>query len=111
MNLVAHFCRICGAKRGGLTAALAALNLEQGSNHKLARLGAWRRGSLPVPAPVQAYMRRIVLADIREHNPGRFTVAVLGQILEACEPPTAAVRIKVHRSFYGGPRPLDMPEA
>lgn len=101
MNLLEHFYRLHKTQRGGLVAALAALNQALGTNHTNNTLARWRRGAIPVPLPVQAYMRAIVLSDLQQTHSHRFTRAVLAEILEACEPPNATVtEVARPRSFF-----------
>lgn len=90
MNLLEHFYRIHKTSRGGLLAALEALNQSLGAHYTNNTLARWKRGAIPVPQPVQAYMRVIVLSDIQKSHEGRFNRTVLSEILEACEPPSGA---------------------
>lgn len=100
MNLLDHFYRIHKTSRGGLLAALEALNQSLGTKYSNNTLARWKRGAIPVPQPVQAYMRGIVLSDIQKNHEGRFNRALLSEILEACEPPTVgATEVKRPRSF------------
>ena len=101
MNLLDHFYRLHKTQRGGLRAALALLNESLGTQYDVNRLAQWKRGQVPVPLPVQAYMRAIVLSDLQQAHQHRFTRAVLSEILEACEPPSAAAReVARPRSFF-----------
>lgn len=88
MNLLEHFYRI-NAGYGGLTAALGRLNQSLGSNYRLTDLGQWKRGDRPVPLPVQAYMRAVVIRDIQQSTKHtRFTSALADELISACEPPS-----------------------
>lgn len=90
MNLVEQFYEVRG---GTLTAALDSMNQALGTRYDLTRLGQWRRGHVPVPHRVQAYMRRLVLSWLwRHHGNRRITSDLLERVLEACEPPSAASR-------------------
>lgn len=101
MNLLEHFYRIHNARRGGLLAALEALNAELGTKHSNNTLARWRRAAIPVPQAVQTYMRAIVLRDIQQANQGRFTLSVLREITDACKPPSAeASTVARPRSFF-----------
>ena len=91
MNLIEHFDRIHRTEHGELSSALAVMSAALGHVYDIKRFGQWRRGAVPVPAHVQAYMRAIVLTDIHSScSATRFNRAVLAEILAACEPPTAA---------------------
>ena len=101
MNLLDHFYRIHKTSWGGLLAALEALNQSLGTNYSNNTLARWKRGAIPVPQPVQAYMRGIVLTQLhKEHGGERFTLTVLRDLIEACEPPTVGAKAEERpRSF------------
>ena len=57
-NLVESWLQATTANGERHADALAQLNADLGTRHRLNRLYEWRAGTYPVPAPVQLYMLR-----------------------------------------------------